>query len=75
MVNEMKSNKDRNLADNIEPQEWYDCLKNLNKPQFAISESDKVICSIIKREREFALSDPSLNKSISNEEIIRASNT
>ena len=28
MVNELKSNKDKNLADNIEPQEWYDGFKN-----------------------------------------------
>ena len=73
MVNELKSNKDRNLADNTEPQEWYDWFKKLNKPQSAISESDKVIDSIIKRARDFALSDPSLDKPISNEEIIRAS--
>ena len=32
MVNELKSNKDKNLADNIEPQEWYDWFKKLNKP-------------------------------------------
>ena len=33
MVNELKSNKDRSLADNIEPQEWYDWFKKLNKPK------------------------------------------
>ena len=43
------------------------------KPQSSINESDKVIDSIIKRARDFALSDPSLEKPTSNEEIIRAS--
>ena len=72
-MNELKSNKDRNLADNIEPQEWYDWLKKLNKSQSTINESDKVIHSIIERARDFALPDSSLDKPISNEEIIRAS--
>ena len=40
MVNELKSNKDRNLADNIEPQEWYNWFKKLNTPQSTINESD-----------------------------------
>ena len=73
MVNELKSNKGRNLADNIGPQEWYDWFKKLNKSQSAINESDKVIDSITERARDFALSDHSLDKLISNEEIIRAS--
>ena len=73
MVNDLKSNKDRNLADNIEPQEWYDWFKKLNKSQSAINESDKVIDSIIKRARDFALSDPSLDKPTSNEGISRTS--
>ena len=73
MVNELKSNKDKNLADNIEPQEWYDWFKKLNKPQFTIIESDKVIHGIIERARDFALPDSSLDKPVSNEEIIRAS--
>ena len=73
MVNELKSNKDRNLADNIEPQEWYDWFKKLNKPQSSINESDKIIHSIIEKARDFALPDSSLDKPISNEEIIRAS--
>ena len=67
MVNELKSNKDRNLADNIEPQEWYDWFKKLNKPQSTINESDNVIHNIIERARDFALPDSSLNKPISNE--------
>ena len=70
MVNELKSSKDRNLADNVEPQEWYDWLKKLNKPQSTINESYKVIHSIIEKARYFALP---LDKAISNEEIIRAS--
>ena len=73
MANELKSNKDKNLADNIEPQEWYDWFKKLNKPQSTINESDKVIHSIIERARDFALPDSSLDKPISNEEIIRSS--
>ena len=73
IVNELKSNKDKNLADNIEPQEWYDWFKKLNKPQSTINESDKVTHSIIERARDFAFSDSSLDKPISNEEIIRAS--
>ena len=73
MVNELKSYKDKNFADNIEPQEWYDWFKKSNKQQSAISESDKVIDSIIERARDFALSDSSLDKPTRNEEIIRAS--
>ena len=69
LFNELKSNKDRNLADNIKPKEWYDWFKKLNKPKSAINESDK----IIKRARDVALSDPSLDKPIRNEEIVRAS--
>ena len=69
----MKSNKDRNLADNIEPQEWYDWFKKLNKPLSTINESDKIIHRLIERTRDFALPDSSLDKPISNEEMIRAS--
>ena len=68
MVNELKSNKDRNLADNIEPQEWYNWFKKLNKPQSTINESDNVIHNIIERARDFAVPDSSLSKPISNEE-------
>ena len=62
MVNELKSNKNRNLADDIEPQEWCDLFKKLNKPQSAINERDKVIDSIIKRATDFALPDSSSDK-------------
>ena len=57
------------------PQEWYDWFKKLNKPQSTINESDKVIHSIIERARDFALPDSSLDKPISNEEIIEHQNT
>ena len=50
MVNELKSNKDKNIADNIKLQEWYDWFKKLNKPQSTINESDKVYHSIIEEQ-------------------------
>ena len=52
--------------------QWF-CSSTGNKPQSTVNESDKVIHSIIERARDFALPDSSLDKPISNEEIIRAS--
>ena len=41
VVNELKSNKDKNLADNIEPQEWHDWLKNYINPSLLSTNQTK----------------------------------
>ena len=73
MVKKLKTHRDENLTDNIDPLEWQEWLKKLNKPQSTHCGYDKIIDSIIKRAKDCTNSNDILDKGISNIEIIKAS--
>ena len=72
MVKKLKIHRYENLADNIDPLEWQEWFKKLNKPQSTPCGHDKIIYSIIKRAKDFTNSNDILDKGISNIEIIKA---
>ena len=73
MVKKLKTNRDKNLTDNINPLEWLEWFKKLNIPQSTPCGYDKIIDSIIKRAKDFTTSNDILDKGISNIEIIKVS--
>ena len=74
MVNRLRSCKKKNLADNIDPEEWYKWFRDLNKPQFTINKWDKTVEEMVKRLKDFTCLNEGLDKNIiTNDEIIKAS--
>ena len=73
MVKKLKTHRDENLTDNIDPLEWQEWFKKLNKPQSTHCGYDKIIDSILERAKDFTNSNDILCKGISNIEIIKAS--
>ena len=73
MVKKLKTQRDKNLTDNIDLLEWQEWFKKLNKPQFTPCGYDKIIDNIIKRAKDFITSNDVLDKGTSNIEIIKAS--
>ena len=73
MVKKLKTHRDEKLTDNIDPLEWREWLKKLNKPQSTHCGYDKIIDSILKRAKDFTNCNDILDKGISNIEIIKAS--
>ena len=51
MVNKLRSCKNKNLADNIDPEEWYKWSRDLNRPQFTINKRDKTVEGVVKRSK------------------------
>ena len=51
MVKKLKTHRDENLTDNIDPLEWQEWFKKLNKPQSTPCGTDKIIDSIIKKQK------------------------
>ena len=49
MVKRLKTHRDENLTDNIDPLEWQEWFKKLNKPQSTHCGYDKIIDSILKK--------------------------
>ena len=73
MVKKLKTQRDENLTDNIDPLEWQEWFKKLNKPQSTHCGYVNIIDSILKRAKDFTNSNDILDKGISNIEIIKAS--
>ena len=73
MVKKLKTHRDENLTDNIDPLEWQEWFKKLNNSQSIQCGYDKIIDTIIKRAKDFTNSNDILDKGISNIEIIKAS--
>ena len=71
MVKKLKTHRDENPTDNIDPLEWQEWFKKLNKPQSTHCGYDKIIDSILKRAKDFTNSNDILDKG--NIEIIKAS--
>ena len=53
MANRLRSCKNKNLADNTDPEEWYKWFRDLNKPQFIINKWDKAVEGVVKRLKDF----------------------
>ena len=73
MVNRLRSCKNKNLADNIDPEEWYKWFRDLNRSQFTINKWDKTVEGVVKKLNDVTCFSEGLDKSISNDEIIKAS--
>ena len=73
MVNRLRSCKNKNLADNIDQEEWYKWFRDLNRPQFTINKWHKTVEGVVKGSKDFTCFSEGLDKSISNDEIIKAS--
>ena len=73
MVKKLKTHRDENLTDNIDPLEWQEWFKKLNKPQSTHCGYDKIIDSMLKKAKDFTNSSDILDKGLSNIEIIKAS--
>ena len=73
MVNRLRSCKKQNLADNIDPEEWYKWFRDLNRPQFTINKCYKTVEGVVKRLKDFTCFSEGLDKYITNDEIIKAS--
>ena len=73
MVNRLRSCKKKILTDNIDPEEWYKWFRDLNRPQFTISNWDKTVEGVVKRLKDFTCFNEGLDKNITNDEIIKAS--
>ena len=65
--------QEKNLADNIDREEWYKWFRDLNKPQFTINKWDKTVEEVVKRLKDFTCFNEGLDKNITNDEIIKAS--
>ena len=58
MVKKLKAHRDEILSDKTDPLEWKEWFKKvINKTQFALCESDKIIDSIIKMANDFTRSN------------------
>ena len=69
----LKSCKNKYLADNIDVEEWYRWFRDLNRPQFTINKWDKAVEGVVKRLNDFTCFNEGLDKSISNDQINKAS--
>ena len=67
MANRLRSCKQKNLADDIDPEEWYKWFRDLNRPQFTIKNG------VVKRLKDFTCFNEGLDKNITDDEIIKAS--
>ena len=63
----LRSCKKKNLADNIDPEEWYKWFRDLNKLQFTINEWDKTVEGVVKRLKDFTCFNEGLDKNITND--------
>ena len=72
MVNKLRNKKNCSITDNIEPEEWYEWFKQLNRAPNIPDSFDKTIQNIITRVKDFTLPNNLLDGEVLNKEIIKA---
>ena len=72
IVNKLRNKKNCSITDNIEPEEWYEWFKQLNRAPNIPDSFDKTSQNIITRVKDFTLPNNLLDGEILNKEIIKA---